>query len=177
MAHVVVENNKDFESAYNAYTSNNGNVKLTKFTGVGTTGDGSGFQEGDVISLPDDIAKAMIGVKIQGSQKPAEALLCQVTSADGVRKRFQPFFPKSLAKRILKLDIDSDGKVLEKYTKPDGSAAEWWQSQAGRDVNEIVKDLIALGKDIRVDKAETVDTYRYGTTEKAKTTLYTYTLV
>lgn len=176
MGKIVVAGNADFASAYNALISN-GNTKLTKFSGVTRTGDGNGFQKGDVISLPDTLEGAMIGVAIPGSKKPAEALLCQVTSASGAT-RFQPFFVNSLAKRILMLDVDDEGKVLkEEYTKPDGDAARWWQGRAGRDVNEVVRELIAEGKDIRIDKAEVVKTYRFNSTEVINTVLYTYNFV
>lgn len=177
MGKIVVAGNDDFASAYKALTSTNGNTTLNKFTGVTRTGDGNGFQEGDVISLPDTLEGAIVGVAMPNSNRKAEALLCQVTSKNGA-VRFQPFFVNALAKRILMLDVDDEGKVLkEEYTKPDGTAAAWWQGKAGRDVNEVVKELIAEGKDIRVEKAEIVKTYAFGTTNVTNTVLYTYNFV
>lgn len=177
MGKVVVANDAKFEEVYNAYV-NNGNAPLTKFSGVGSTGDGNGFSEGDVISLPDDLSKAMIGMKIAGSERVAEALLCKVTSASG-SVRYQPFFVKSMAKRTRVLKLDADKNVVdESYTKPDGTAAAWWQSNAGRDVQEIVKDLIAMDKDIKISKVKSEKTYRFNsTTEVVNTNVYTYDFV
>ena len=179
MGKVVVAGNADFASAYNALVSTNGNTTLNKFTGVTRSGDGNGFQVGDVISLPDTMEGAMVGVAINGSARKAEALLCQVTSKNGAT-RFQPFFVNSLAKRILTFEVNDEGAVApktDKYVKPDGTAAAWWQGKAGRDVNEVVRELIAEGKDIRVDKAEIIKTYAFGTTNVINTVLYTYNFV
>lgn len=179
MGKVVVAGNADFASAYKALTSTNGNTTLNKFTGVTRTGDGNGFQEGDVISLPDTLEGAIVGVAMPNSSRKAEALLCQITSKTGAI-RFQPFFVNALAKRILTFEVNDEGAVVpktDKYTKPDGTAAAWWQGRAGRDVNEVVRELIAEGKDIRIDKAEIVKTYAFGTTNVTNTVLYTYNFV
>lgn len=176
MSKVVVKDDSNFEKVYNAYI-NNGNAPLRKFTGVGSTGDGNGFSEGDVISLPDDLSKAMLAITIPGSTRKAEALLCKVTSHTGA-VRYQPFFVKSMAKRTMVLKFDAEGNVVDQIpTKPNGSAAAWWQSQAGHDNHEIVTNLLAMDKDIKITKVVPEKTYRYGTTEVIYTKVYTYDFV
>ena len=88
---VKVDDTK-YAEVYNAYVAN-GAVELTEgFTGVGSSGDGNGFNEGDVISLPE--TAKVLGQKMEGSDRKAEMIIVKVTDKLGV-VRFQPLYPKS----------------------------------------------------------------------------------
>lgn len=175
MGKVVLTTGSDnsYKEVYNAYVAN-GAEKLGSFTGVGSTGDGNGFQEGDVITLPDKAD--VLGISIAGSTNKAEAIIVKITN--GSSSRYAPFYPKSLAKRTNKLTLDDHKQVTDnEYVKAQGTAAKWYQQNSGRKVQDIVNDLIALGKEIQVTKVEPVKTYAFRSTEIIDSNVYTYNFV
>lgn len=175
MSSVVISSDSKYMEVYNAYV-NNGATELTNgFTGVGSSGDGNGFNEGDIISLPNE-AK-VLGQKIQGSSNVAEMIIAKITDKNNV-VRYQPFYPKSLAKRTNVLNIDSEDHIIgNKYEKASGTAATWYQQQAGRSVKDIVNDLISKGQDIKVSKAERVKTYSFDRTRVVDSNVYAFDFV
>lgn len=164
-----------YADVYNSYVKD-GAVELSSgFSGIGSSGYSSSFNEGEIITLPN--VSKVLGMHINGSQNQAEAIIVKVTCPNGAI-RYQPFFPKSLAKRTSVLDIDAEGRVInQRFERTRGTAAEWYRQQNGRPVQDIVEDLIKMGKEIKVSKVELVDAFRFGSTDIIKTNLYTFDFV
>lgn len=181
MSTVVVSNDAKYDEVYKAYAASKDTVELANgFSGVGSSGDGQGFNKGEIITLPDVIK--VLGRKMPGSTNLAEFVIVKVTTpkSDGTpgAVRYQPFYLKSLAKRTNKLTLNENKEVIDsKFEKARGAAAQWYQEQNGRQVNDIAKDLVALGKDIVVTDVEPVKTYQYRSTEIIDSNIYTYDFV
>lgn len=177
MSTVIVTGNnidQDYDTVYKAYLNNGATEAPNGFTGVGTTGDGNGFAEGDVITLPN-VAK-VLNIPFGTDGRTGEGMIVKVTSKTG-SVRYQPFYPKSLAKRTNVLQLDKGVVVSNKYDKASGTAANFYQQRAGQEIKSIVNQLIANGQDIVVTKVTPVKTYAFRSTEVIDSNLYQYDFV
>ena len=169
----VIDNNEDYQKVYNAYA--NIGEKVSKFSGVARSGDAQGFNEGDIITLPDKIEPIKMPVGTSG--RTADLIIVKVKS--GSREQYMPFYPTSFAKRIYEIQVDDDKKYVKDLglCKPLGTAAEFYQSHANQSIQSVMEEMIKTGKEIKVSEARTCYQFAFGTTDVQQTRQYTFDFV
>lgn len=162
----------EYMKVYNAMLETKEADTIQAFTKTVRSGDGNGFETGDIITLPSEIKP--LAIKINGSTNKAEGILVKVTRNGDVR--YQVFYPSCLSKRTVVCEADAEGNAINKQParKPDGDAAKWYQKKAGMKVMDVMKEMAALGKDIKVSFKKTVKTPVYNGVGVTDTNIYNF---
>lgn len=177
MGKIAIASDTDYKKVFEGYRSTAVGEVGSKFSGVVRSGQGMGFMEGDVITLPDTLENQVLDLPIAGSTNTYKAIIVKITDKNGVA-RYQPFSPNTLSRRTNVLKVDTDGKVIgNEFKSANGTAAEFYQGKAGQEQTSIVEELINLGKDIKVTKVEPIKTYVYRSTNVIDANIYTFDFV
>lgn len=172
----VTKENSVYNEMLKAFADNNAEVSDTLDGQIRST-TSLGFEAGDKIEWPDEVK--FLKMSIPGSTRKAQAILCKITSKDGV-ERYQPFYPTSLNKSIRKLEVDSEGKVIKDhgFVMPEGQPALDIQSKGNMSLDKEFKDMMKNHPNgITVVSYESVPTYRFGSKETTTARRYTYAYV
>ena len=170
-----IKDNDDYKKVYAAFQAG-GARELTNFTGQVSSGSGIIYVKGDRIEWPSDDFKPL-EIPMRNAKpgtKAPQALIVKVVSQDG-STRYQPFFPSSLGKSIMEIEVDDkDAYVKSKdYIRPRGAAALDYQAGANFGVDEVFNKIRKKG-DIVISEATPVWTFAYDSNTPKKTYLYTF---